>query len=123
MTYAKDINVGDLVYTVESVYHWINGHRQRLTMIDDEGNEWHRYDKPGIEYHVDTWAVKGKVVTTFEGELPDDEKISDYTDSIFLENVKTKERNTLVGVCGNPLENVYLCSGDAQSAKDTATKR
>lgn len=122
MIYTKDINVGDTIYTVETVYNWVNGSQKRLTMIDDEGNEWHRYDKPGVEYHIDTWLVKGKVTQMFEGELPDDEKVSDYSDTIFLESVKTKERNTLIEICGNPIENVYLCIGDAQSAKDKMQK-
>ncbi len=122
MTHIKDINIGDLIYTVEEIYNWANGSQKRLTMIDDEGNQWHRYDKPSVEYHVATWVVKGKVTQLFEGELPEDETISDYTDIIVLENVKTNEKHTLTFVCEKPLENVYLNIGDAQSAKDEATK-
>ncbi len=123
MTHINDINVGDLIYTVEEIYNWINGSQKKLTMMDDEGNEWYRYDKPSVEYYVATWEVKGKLTQLFEGELPDNDKISDYTDSIVVENVKTKEKNTIVGICGNPFENVYLFIGDAQAARDESQKK
>jgi hypothetical protein len=122
MTHIKDINIGDLIYTVEEIYNWANGSQKRLTMIDDEGNQWHRYDKPSVEYYVATWVVKGKITQLFEGELPEDDTISDYSDIIVLENVKTNEKHTLNFVCETPLVNVYLNIGDAQSAKDEATK-
>lgn len=122
MTYAKDINVGDIIYTVEEIHNWINGRQHRLTMIDDEGNEWYRYDKPSIEYHVENWLVKGKVTQQFDGELPENENIGDYTDTIFVENVKTQEQNTLIERCGTPFENVFVDIGDAEAAKDELKK-
>jgi hypothetical protein len=123
MTYINDINVGDVIYTVEEVYNWASGKQKRFTMIDDEGNEWHRYDKPSVEYYVVTWLVKGKITNKFEGDLPDKEEISDYSDSLVVENVKTKEKNTLSAICGSLLENVYLDIGDAEAAKDELFKK
>ena len=43
--------------------------KNRLTMVDEEGNEWYRYDKPNLEYFIKEWTVVGLVQYHVKGEL------------------------------------------------------
>lgn len=60
---------GDKVYRVNE--NNTSFSRKRLTMVDEQGNEWYRYDTPRWEYSIDEIVYCGKVVVTSLGETSD----------------------------------------------------
>ena len=55
------------VYSVGTVNNVFN--RNKITMIDDDGIEWHRYDRLSLEYYIVEWRVIGLVQYHVTGEL------------------------------------------------------
>ena len=44
--------------------------RQRITMVDDNGIEWHRYNVPIKDYEIIEIEITGKATKTIEGHAP-----------------------------------------------------
>jgi hypothetical protein len=61
------LEIGTKIYEVSEVCNAFS--KQRLTMLDDEGNEWYRYDKPNFEYQVKEWTVIGSIKYLVRGKL------------------------------------------------------
>ena len=70
--------VGDVYYSIEKK---LNGFRRnKITMVDAEGVEWHRYDRDAIEYSVEKCTLTAILVKTLRGAAD----ISDYHDDFAL---------------------------------------
>ena len=52
--HPEDIKIGDTLYRVEEVHNWIHGRSNKIKMVDDEGVEWFRYERPNIEYVIES---------------------------------------------------------------------
>ena len=58
------------IYTVfYHVYKKCNSFtKNRYTFVDEEGNTWHRYDKPVFEYVVREYKLIGRLKKVLEGD-------------------------------------------------------
>ena len=56
--------------------------QQKICMIDEDGVEWHRYDRPAYRYSIAPVKVVGVVRYVVEGTVPE----NDYSDELFLDN-------------------------------------
>lgn len=59
--------VGDKFYQVVEDPNVFS--RKKISMTDDNGVEWYRYDKPIRSYSIQAWTIVGRVIPTVEGEL------------------------------------------------------
>lgn len=64
---------GDIVYEVNE--HNNSFSKKKLKMIDAEGNEWFRYDRPQYEYPIHELVYCGKVIMVVSGDV--------YKDNIY----------------------------------------
>jgi hypothetical protein len=67
----KDLTFGDIVYKADERNNLMS--RERLVMIDVNGNEWYRYDRERFEYSIKELTYVGKVTHHEEGEVEFDE--------------------------------------------------
>lgn len=70
MINVDNLKLGDTIYHVSEVY---NFDRQLITMTDDFGYIWHRYDKDRLTYTISAMILVGRVVPVIEGEVLLDE--------------------------------------------------
>jgi len=113
--HPEDIKIGDTLYRVEEVHNWIHGRSNKIKMVDEDGVEWFRYEKPNIEYVIESWEVIGKVTPMIEGEVEDSEH--SYTIDIVLKNKKTSEKETECILFDKPLMDYFTDLGDAESVR------
>ena len=66
----ESLDVGDVVSVVSRK---INYGRQRITMVDNEGVEWHRYNIEINSFEVQPFTLAGIVKTRIIGEINPDE--------------------------------------------------
>ena len=59
--------VGDKFYEVVEDPNAFS--RKKISMTDDNGIEWYRYDKPIRSYRIQAWTIVGRVTPVVEGEL------------------------------------------------------
>jgi hypothetical protein len=64
------INLGDTVYQVVKKINAFS--RKKITMTDENGISWYRYDMPVFDWKIRKWKVVGKVKYEVEGDLIDD---------------------------------------------------
>jgi len=58
--------VGDKFY---AVHEELNGFgREKITMTDQHGVEWSRYNKPLRSYKIEEWSIVGRGTYVLEGE-------------------------------------------------------
>ena len=114
-TNPNDIKIGDTLYRVTEVHNWIFGRSSKIKMVDDEGVEWFRYEKPNVEYVVESWEVIGKVTPIIEGEVEDSDH--SYTIDIVLRNKKTSEKETESILLDTSLPNFFTDIADAESVR------
>ncbi len=81
-----DKKIGDKFYCVKIIYNTFNNKKIK-TVID--GIEWFRYEKPKVEYIVESYVLIGKVTYNIEGEVINKEE---YETVYSLENYETKEK-------------------------------
>jgi hypothetical protein len=74
---VPEFEVGDRVYHVKITNNAFS--RQKLKMVDSDGVEWYRYDKPIREYDIEEATVIGIVRYQVEGILADDTALSTET--------------------------------------------
>lgn len=70
------LNIGDKIYVLETKYNALS--RQKLTMVDDEGNIWYRYDKPTFSYSIKEHTIVGISRVTNEGDVPEESRVNEY---------------------------------------------
>lgn len=61
--------IGDFMYRVKKSNNSFI--RDKITMIDDEGNTWYRYDKPLWTARVDELTLVGLARVSIEGQVQD----------------------------------------------------
>lgn len=64
--------IGDTIYTVDEHNNCFS--KKKLKMIDAEGNEWFRYDRPHYEYTIKEIIYCGKVIHIITGQIDDDNR-------------------------------------------------
>ena len=70
-----DLRIGNLVYKLEinnNVYR-----RKKLSMVDSEGNEWHRYDRELWTYSITPMKICGSVKHIIRGIVHVDSMLED----------------------------------------------
>jgi len=73
----KNMKFGDKVYIVKQINNVFN--RNRIEMLDDDGNVWHRYDKPNFEYEIEELEYCGLARCIEQGEVRfDEERLDTY---------------------------------------------
>ena len=115
----SEITLGQTVYRIGEVRHWVDPTRKRLTMIDADGIEWHRYDSPTITYHIETLTVVGKATSVLEGEVDENE----YVDEVIVKNIKNGNKDNLTVPIGEEIEDIYSCIGDAEAERQLMTQK
>ena len=75
------MNIGDTLYYIRDTSNFMS--RQKLSMTDDSGNTWYRYDTPIRSFDLETHTVVGKISVTVEGDIDENEMIENsyHTDS------------------------------------------
>ena len=114
MTDISEITLDQIIYRVTEIHQWAS--RKKITMVDADGIEWHRYDSPSITYKTETLRVIGKSITLIEGEMDS----SDFVNAIYVENLKTGEKEGITAGVGHVFE-VYTCIGDAEAERQSLT--
>lgn len=109
----SELELGQTIYRIGEVHHWVDPTRKRLTMTDADGNQWHRYDSPTITYHIETLTVVGKATSVLEGEVDENE----YVNEVMVKNIKNGNKDTLTVPLGEEIEDIYSCIGDAEAER------
>lgn len=79
------MNIGDKIYYVAKKYNSFS--RQKITVVDENGIEWYRYDKPAIELILETHTIVGKIESIEYGIVPEEERCEEATYFTDLEQV------------------------------------
>jgi len=66
------MNVGDKLYCVSKKYNVFSRHK--ITMVDENGTEWYRYDKPTVSIDLEVHTIVGKIESTHYGVVPVEEE-------------------------------------------------
>ena len=74
------MNIGDNIYYIKTISNTFS--RQKIKMIDADGIEWCRYDKPIVEVSMETHTIVGKISATIEGTIDENDMVENryYTD-------------------------------------------
>jgi hypothetical protein len=74
------MNVGDKIYFVCHTSNFFN--RNKLSMTDEAGNTWYRYDRPARIFELQTHVVIGKILVIVEGTIDEHDMLENsyYTD-------------------------------------------
>lgn len=67
--------IGEIFYSVEDRFNIL---RNKITMKDDEGNVWYRYEKPMREFFVKKWEVVGKLEKVLSGDFNREGILEDF---------------------------------------------
>jgi hypothetical protein len=75
------MNIGDKIYCISVTTNAFS--RQKIKMVDADGIEWYRYDKPIVEISMETQTIVGKISVYTEGTVEEDEMLENqyYTDT------------------------------------------
>ena len=77
MIELTELNFGDVVYVVHETNNSFV--KQKISMIDADGVEWHRYDRDHWEYRIEEYTYCGKVTWVEEGNVRfDEDRIDEY---------------------------------------------
>lgn len=72
-----EIKFGDKIYVVNEINNAFS--KKRITMTDENGVEWYRYDRAHWEYNIKELEYCGKVTYTEEGEIRfDEDRFTEY---------------------------------------------
>lgn len=66
----EDLYVGKLVYKLEINNNTIR--RKKLSMVDADGNEWHRYDRDTWTFKVSAMNICGSIKQVVKGTVNSD---------------------------------------------------
>jgi hypothetical protein len=70
-----DLRIGNLVYKLEVNNNIMR--RKKLSMVDSEGNEWHRYDIELLTYSITPMKICGTVKHVIRGVVCSDSVLED----------------------------------------------
>jgi hypothetical protein len=79
-----DIRLHDVVYKVTQHNDYFN--REKIKMVDANGIEWHRYDRPILRWTVTEYQLQGIVSIAVIGTVTDPEG---YVDTYHFQDLKT----------------------------------
>lgn len=74
--------IGTKLYFVEQKSNWMT--RQRISMTDSNGVEWHRHTQPIIEFSLKEHTIVGTIVTVVEGNISDGVEYGDNETQYFV---------------------------------------
>ena len=74
------LQLGDVIYHIESINSVFT--RRKIKMIDADGVEWYRYDKPKWLYKIHEVMYVGTVVKICRGKLL---QLDDHQDEYYFE--------------------------------------
>jgi hypothetical protein len=69
----SDLVLGDKIYVARVVNNTF--HKSRITMTDEHGIQWFRYDRDQFDYNIHQIEYCGRISFQFEGEVPEVEKL------------------------------------------------
>jgi hypothetical protein len=74
------MNIGDNIHHIKTISNAFI--KQKIKMVDAEGIEWYRYDKPIWEFELETHTIIGKISVTIEGTIDENDMVENsyYTD-------------------------------------------
>jgi hypothetical protein len=75
--------IGTKLYFVEQKSNWMT--RQRISMTDSNGVEWHRHTKPLTEFNLKEHTIVGTIVTVIEGIVDAD---GEYENQYFVNDIE-----------------------------------
>ena len=75
------MNIGDNLYCITKVINALS--RNKIIMVDAQGVEWYRYDKPISEFSLETHTVVGRTIVTVEGTIDENDMVEN---SYFTDN-------------------------------------
>lgn len=84
MIEVSTIRLNDVVYKVNENNHYFN--RKKIKMIDADGVEWYRYDRPILSYTVDEYQLEGIVSVAVIGKVKNPDQ---YEDEYHFVNIVT----------------------------------
>lgn len=64
------LQIKDEIYVVDRQINVVS--RKRFTMVDENGVEWHRYDKSKISYSIAKAQLLGKASRVISGQFPEE---------------------------------------------------
>lgn len=64
-------DIGDVLYYVDSSVNTFS--RTKIKMVDADGVEWYRYDKPSISFTIEKHTIIGIVKCETIGRIPEGE--------------------------------------------------
>lgn len=84
MIEPANIRLHDIVYKVTEHNDYFN--RKKIGMVDANGVEWFRYDRPILRWTVTEYQLQGIVSVAVIGKVKDPE---DYTDTYHFQDLAT----------------------------------
>ena len=84
MIEVSTIRLNDVVYKVNEHNQYFN--RKKIRMTDENGVEWHRYDRPILNYTVDEYQLEGIVSVAVIGKVQHPDS---YEDEYHFVNIET----------------------------------
>ena len=66
------MNLDDRLYCVAKKYNVFSRHK--ITVVDENGTEWYRYDKPAVSFDLEVHTIVGKIESTHYGVVPVEEE-------------------------------------------------
>jgi hypothetical protein len=73
----ESLEFGDKIYVVKERNHIMTA--KRIKMVDSDGVEWYRYDKPKWTFEIEEITYCGKVTYVEEGEVRfSEDRIGEY---------------------------------------------
>ena len=77
MINLENMKFGDTVYIAKETNNSFSA--KRITMVDADGNEWHRYDRDRWTFSIEEITYCGKVTFIEEGDVRfDEERFTEY---------------------------------------------
>lgn len=70
MINVSSMKIGDKLYRIDTQRNGLT--RQKIEFTDADGNIWHRYDRPLIEFIVEEVVYVGKAELIVQGEIDPD---------------------------------------------------
>lgn len=116
-----DLVIGNTVYYLKM--HNNMQTQRRLTMIDSEGNQWSRYDKPRWTYSVSPMVICGNVEHVITGKI-DENCVDDFSSIQYHmehndEITMFYEWQLVEDKCLDVWEAVYASADEAEAAGET----
>ena len=89
--------IGDKFWRVNKVFNRLTGTQKKLTMTDANGNEWHRYDKPSVDFTLTEVEIVGSFEAIISGH-------NMWNEEEYLDRYAIKIDNTYDDVCEDELD-------------------